>query len=92
LYDHYIPVALISFAAGLVQGLSGFGSALVAMPLLLLFMPARVAAPFCILMGLVITLQLGIGLKKHLDFRKIALRLWRPLIVISTKLAKRLMA
>ena len=68
---HYILVGMISFAAGLVQGLSGFGSALVAMPLLLLFMPARTAVPFCILMGLVITLQLGIGLRKHLDFKKI---------------------
>ncbi len=62
---------MISFAAGFVQGLSGFGSALVAMPLLLLFFPARVATPFCILLGLTITLQLGMGLKKHLDFKKI---------------------
>lgn len=68
----YIAVAGISFAAGMVQGLSGFGSALLAMPLLLLFLPARIATPFCILMGLVITLQLGIGLKKHLDFKKIS--------------------
>ena len=68
---HYILVGLISFAAGVVQGLSGFGSALVAMPLLLLFMPARTAVPFCILMGLVITLQLGIGLRKYLDLKKI---------------------
>jgi len=68
---HYILVGFISLAAGFVQGLSGFGSALVAMPLLLLFMPARVAVPFCILMGLLITLQLGIGLKRHLDFKKI---------------------
>ena len=41
------------------------------MPLLLLFMPARVAAPFCILMGLSITLQLGIELKSHIDLKKI---------------------
>ena len=68
----FFLAGLICLAAGFVQGLSGFGSALVAMPLLLLFMPARAAVPFCILMGLAITLQLGIGLKKHLDFKKIA--------------------
>ncbi len=63
---------IICLGAGFVQGLSGFGSALVAMPLLLLFLPGRMAVPFCILMGLVITFQLGIGLKRHLDVRKIA--------------------
>jgi len=65
-------VGLISFFAGLIQGLSGFGSALVAMPLLLFLIPVQVATPFCILMGLVITAQLGIGLKRHLDVKKIA--------------------
>ncbi len=65
-------VGLIALLAGFVQGLSGFGSALVAMPLLLQFLPARLATPFCILMGLVITLQLGISLKRHLDLKKIA--------------------
>ncbi len=69
---HLVLAATISLAAGFIQGLSGFGSALVAMPLLLLFLPARTAVPFCILMGLVITLQLGLGLRKHLDFKKIA--------------------
>ncbi len=65
-------VGLIAFFAGFIQGLSGFGSALVAMPLLLFFMDARTAVPFCILVGLLITLQVGAGLRKHLDFSKIA--------------------
>ncbi len=64
-------VAIIAFIAGLVQGLSGFGSALVAMPLLLQFLPARQATPFCILMGLVITAMLSLGLRHHLDWKKI---------------------
>ncbi len=64
-------VAAIAFLAGFVQGLSGFGSALVAMPLLLQFLPARLATPFCILMGLVITSMLSLDLKQHLDWKKI---------------------
>ncbi len=70
--SNFILAGVICLAAGFVQGLSGFGSALVAMPLLLLFLSARIAVPFCILMGLVITLQLGMGLKRHLDLKKIA--------------------
>ncbi len=65
-------MAIIAFIAGFVQGLSGFGSALVAMPLLLQFLPARQATPFCILMGLVITTILSLGLRHHLDWKKIA--------------------
>ncbi len=68
----FILVGLIAFVAGFVQGLSGFGSALVAMPLLLQFLPAREATPFCILMGLVITTMLSIGLRRHLNWKKIA--------------------
>ena len=64
-------VGSVAFLAGFVQGLTGFGSALVAMPLLLLFLPAKTATPFCILMGLVITSILSMGLKSHLDWKKI---------------------
>ena len=67
----HILVGSIAFLAGFVQGLTGFGSALVAMPMLLLFLPARTATPFCILMGLVITSMLSMGLKSHLDWKKI---------------------
>ena len=64
-------VSSIAFFAGLIQGLCGFGSALFAMPLLLQFLPARIATPFCILMGLVITSILSLDLKRHLDWEKI---------------------
>ncbi len=70
--SHLLLVAAIAFLAGFVQGLSGFGSALVAMPLLLLFMPARTATPFCLLMGIFITLILSLKMKRHLDLKKIA--------------------
>ncbi len=67
----FILVASIAFLAGLIQGLCGFGSALFAMPLLLQFLPARTATPFCILIGLIITSILSIDLKRHLDWKKI---------------------
>lgn len=66
-----ILIALIFLAAGFTQGVSGFGSALVAMPLLLLFLDARTATPLCVLNGLVITGYLSMRLKTHMDWRKI---------------------
>lgn len=64
-------IAMIFLAAGFTQGVTGFGSALVAMPLLLLFMDARTAAPLCVLNGLIITGYLSLRLKTHMDWRKI---------------------
>jgi len=64
-------IALIFLAAGFTQGVTGFGSALVAMPLLLFFLAARTATPLCVLNGLVITGYLCLRLKTHMDWRKI---------------------
>ncbi len=69
--SHYFIIALIFFAAGLVQGLSGFGAALLAMPLLVLILDVKEAVPLSILCGLVITLFLSLELKAHVDWRKI---------------------
>jgi uncharacterized membrane protein YfcA len=67
----HILLVLIFFLAGLVQGVTGFGSALVAMPLLLLFLDAKTAVPLCMLNGLVITSFLSLQLKHHMDWKKI---------------------
>lgn len=64
-------VAVIFLLAGFIQGLSGFGSALVAMPLLLLFLDARTAVPLCILCGIVITGFLTVRLRSHLNRKTI---------------------
>lgn len=66
----YIMLTLIFFSAGFVQGVTGFGSALLAMPLLLLILDARTAVPLCMLNGLLITLFLSFQLKRHLDWKK----------------------
>lgn len=65
----YAP--LIFLLAGFTQGVSGFGAALVAMPLLTLFMNVQTAVPLSMLQGLLITLYLSLQLKQHVDWKKI---------------------
>lgn len=69
--DQYF-VAVIFLAAGFTQGVSGFGSALVAMPLLLFFIDAQIAVPLCMLNGLIITAFLSLQLRRNVDWRKIS--------------------
>jgi hypothetical protein len=73
--EHYLPILVILFCGAFTQGLTGFGYALVSIPLLVLFIDIRVAVPLCMLSGLVITAFLSLQLKDHLDWRKI-----RPLL------------
>lgn len=74
----YMLAGLIFFAAGFVQGLTGFGSALVAIPLLSLIIDVKWAVPLCILNGLIITVYLSLHLQRHLDQKKIL-----PLVIGS---------
>lgn len=72
----YLIISLIFFSAGLLQGISGFGSALLAMPLLVLVMDVREAVTLSPLNGLIINIFMAVQHKSHLDWRKIL-----PLIV-----------
>lgn len=67
----YFLVAVIFSLAGFTQGVSGFGAALVAIPLLSLVMDIKTAVPLCMLNGLIITSFLTFQLKEHLDWKKI---------------------
>jgi uncharacterized membrane protein YfcA len=67
----YFIVSLIFLLAGFTQGLSGFGSALVAMPLLVMFIDIKKAVPLCVLNGLIITFFLTLQLWNHIDWKKI---------------------
>lgn len=49
------PVLGIAFLAGLIQGLSGFGSALVAVPLLALLLPVETVVPLMAMLGTAIS-------------------------------------
>jgi hypothetical protein len=74
----YLLIAGIFVAAGFTQGFTGFGSALVALPLLVLFIDIKTAIPLCSLNGLLITGFLALRLRRHIDRKKIA-----PLLVGS---------
>jgi len=74
----FMLVSLIFLMAGFIQGLSGFGSALLAMPLLTIFIDVRIAVPLCILNSFLITIYLSFKLKDYMEIKKIL-----PLIIGS---------
>lgn len=74
----FILICLIFLIAGFIQGISGFGSALFAMPLLSLFIDLKVAVPLCAFNGLTITTYLAFKLRKYVDYKKIL-----PLLISS---------
>ena len=62
---------LVFLAAGFVQGMTGFGSALVAVPLLTMFMDIKAVVPLCILNSIIITGYLVYQLRGHFSNRRI---------------------
>jgi len=64
-------VGMIFLLAGLIQGLTGFGSVLVAIPLLCLVIDIKTAVPLCILNNIIITTTLARQLRKDIDRKKI---------------------
>lgn len=69
--DHYLLLILILAAGGFTQGLTGFGSALVSLPLLVFCLDIRTAVPLSVLHGLLISAFLSLQLRGHLDWHKI---------------------
>jgi len=67
----YILICLIVFLAGFTQGLSGFGSILLSLPLLAIFLDIKTVIPLVALMAFCITIILFIQLRKHLEWKKI---------------------
>jgi uncharacterized membrane protein YfcA len=67
-----IFILLISFIASLVRSTLGFGESLVAVPLLLLFLPVEVAVPLSVMLSIVIALVVVIQdhNKIHFDSAK----------------------
>ncbi len=68
----FFIIAIIFLLAGFTQGFSGFGAALIAVPLLILIMDVKIAVPLCVLNGLLITSYLTVRLWRHLDWKKIS--------------------
>lgn len=62
---------IVILLAGFTQGFTGFGSVLVALPLLTLFLDVRMAVPLVTLFSLVINIILFFKVHKHLNFARI---------------------
>src|SRR5580692_11850448 len=64
-----LPVFIVVFVATLFRSAFGFGEALIAVPLLALFLPLKVAAPLAVLVSITIA-----GVVVAQDWRKIHVR------------------
>jgi uncharacterized membrane protein YfcA len=69
--EQYLVIMLILAAGAFTQGLTGFGSALVSLPLLVFCLDIRTAVPLSVLHGLLISAFLSLQLRGHLDWHKI---------------------
>lgn len=67
----YALVCAVIFFAGFTQGLSGFGSILLAIPLLATFLDIKTVIPLTVLMGMGMTTLLLVQLWRHLAWRRI---------------------
>jgi uncharacterized protein len=67
----YIWVCLIFFGGGFIQGVSGFGSVLLSLPLLAIFLDIKTVIPLTALGGVSASYVLLYQLRQHLDWKKI---------------------
>ncbi len=71
-------LGMVVFLAGFTQGLSGFGSVLVSLPLVVVFWDVRTAVPLVSLLAICNTTILRIQLRAHVQFKRIA-----PLLIAA---------
>jgi uncharacterized membrane protein YfcA len=69
--ETYLWTCLIAFLAGFTQGVSGFGSVLLALPLLAIILDIKAVIPLAALYGLSIALLLLVQLWKYLEWKKV---------------------
>lgn len=67
----YLLLCVVAFGAGFIQGLSGFGSVLLSLPLLALFLDIKTVIPVVALFGEALTIFLLVQLRRHWDWKKI---------------------
>ncbi|MBM9537522.1 TSUP family transporter [Desulfobulbus alkaliphilus] len=86
----FLFASLIFLFAGIVQGLTGFGAGLLAIPLLCLVMDVKSAVSLCILSTLIISTTMAYDLRRLLDHRKILPLLLGSLpgVVVGTMLLR----
>ena len=96
-YTQFAFTALIVFAAFVVRGMSGFGASLVAMPLLVFFMPMHAAVPLMGLLAFVLFCFLLVRDRRDVIWREVWLLLAPTLagvaagIVLFSSLENRLL-
>jgi len=62
---------LIILVAGFTQGFTGFGSALIMLPLLTLLLGVKTVVPMVILLGLCINVILFLQIRRHLEWKRV---------------------
>ncbi len=67
----YLIIGLVVLFASFVQGISGFGQALVSMAILPFILPLRIVTPLVLLNGLAVTTMVFITKRKHFEMRGI---------------------
>lgn len=67
----YIPLCIIALLAGFIQGLTGFGSILLSLPLIALFLDFKIAVPLMNILGIVLSLVLIVQLRSAWEWGKI---------------------
>jgi len=67
----YIVLTITIFTSALIQGMTGFGSALVAMAILPLFLPVRTVTPLVLLVGLLLNIIIFVRFHQHFDMKKL---------------------
>jgi uncharacterized membrane protein YfcA len=71
-------LAIVAFLAGFVNGFTGFGAMLVALPLMVLFIDIKTAIPLITMLGITINFVLVFQLAKHFEVKK-----WLPLFIAA---------
>lgn len=69
--EHLFFVALCWGIGGFVNGVAGFGAALIAMPLITTMVPLSLAVPSCTIIGVSLCLQMAWIYRKNIDFQKL---------------------
>lgn len=69
--EHVVFVVLCWGLGGFINGIAGFGAALIAMPLITTMVPLRLAVPSCTIIGVALCLQMAWTYRKHIDFDRL---------------------
>lgn len=67
----YLVLFITIFTSALIQGMTGFGSALVAMAVLPLFLPIKTITPLVLLVGLLLNIIIFLRFHQHFDMKKL---------------------